>query len=109
LQAAQDTALEEAPPAQRESIAPGELRQFSIVAGLSDEQLQQFLRFGELCRALPKEQVLKKGDAGDALLFVLDGSVRARLMIGLEDRIKPTRRLKRRADKAGAKELARRD
>ena len=86
LQAAKDIALNEAPPFERECIAPGELRQFSIFAGLSDEQLQQFLQFGELCRTRPKEQVLKKGDPGDALFFVLDGAVRARLMIGLEDR-----------------------
>lgn len=86
LLTAKDIALNETPPSKRESIAPGELRQFSVFAGLSDDQLQQLLQFGDLCRTSAKEVVLKKGDPGDALFFVLDGSVRARLLIGLEDR-----------------------
>jgi hypothetical protein len=68
------------------SIAPAELRQFSIFAGLSDDQLGQFLAFGEHCRVVAREWFLKKGDPGDALFFVLEGSVRVRLQIGRDDR-----------------------
>jgi CRP-like cAMP-binding protein len=67
------------------AIAPEELRQFSILAALSNEQLETFLRFGELCCHFPGEVILKQGDPGDALFFVLQGEVRARLIVTGQD------------------------
>src|SRR5260221_646065 len=46
FQLAKNTAPDEVPVSDRDGIAPGELRQFSIFAGLSDDQLQHFLKFG---------------------------------------------------------------
>jgi hypothetical protein len=79
-------AAQESSAAPTKTVAPEELRQFAIFSGLSDEQLGEFLQFGDLCELGPQEVILRKGDPGDALFFVLDGSVRARLLIGGEDR-----------------------
>lgn len=64
-----------------------ELRVFDVFAGLSDEELTQFLHFGELVVAGPEEQLIKSGDPGDAVFFVLSGSVRARMLVGLKETI----------------------
>jgi hypothetical protein len=86
LAAAENIVPQESPADESASIAPGELRQFSIFAGLTDEQLNQFLTFGEQCRVPAREWFIKKGDPGDALFFVIEGSVRVRLRIGRDDR-----------------------
>lgn len=67
-------------------IHPEELRQFSVFAGISNELLEQLIGFGELCEPPPDQVILKKGEPGDAIFFVLSGSVRVRLMIGREDK-----------------------
>jgi hypothetical protein len=67
-------------------IEPDELRPFSVFAGLSHELLEQFIHFSELCQAEADHIILKKGDPGDAVYFILAGEVRARLMIGREDK-----------------------
>lgn len=69
-----------------DQLSPSALRPFSIFAGLSDRQLEKFLGYGEHCRVAAGELFLKKGDPGDALFFVLEGSVRVRLRIFHEDR-----------------------
>lgn len=66
-------------------IAPEELRQFPVFAGLGGAQLEQLCRFGELCSVGAGEAIIKKGDPGDALFFVLSGRARARLVIGFDD------------------------
>jgi CRP-like cAMP-binding protein len=80
-----DTAFRIREAEHANSIAPEELRQFDILASLSNEQLQKFLQFGELCSHVPGEVILKKGDPGDAVFFVLHGEVKARLMVGGQD------------------------
>jgi hypothetical protein len=72
---------------QANSIAPEELRQFDIFASLSNEQLQNLLQLGEHCTHFPGEIILKKGDPGDAVFFVLQGEVKARLMVGGQDQV----------------------
>ncbi len=67
-------------------ILPEELRLFSVFASLSNELLAKFIEFGELYEAQPSEQIIKKGTPGDAVYFVLSGEVRARLIIGYEDK-----------------------
>jgi len=51
-------------------IAPEELRQFSILSGLSNHELAQLIQLGELRHAQPGEIIIKRGDPGDALFFV---------------------------------------
>jgi hypothetical protein len=68
------------------AITPHELRQVAILSGLSNQALAHLIRFGELQCLAPGEIVIKKGDPGDALFFVLAGTLRARLVVGFEDR-----------------------
>lgn len=76
------------PPVRHSTqIEAGELRAFDVFSGLTDEELAQFIRFGELVQASPEELLIKNGDPGDALYFVLSGSVRARMLIGLKETI----------------------
>src|SRR5260221_8335533 len=72
--------------AHHEEIAAEELRQFPLLAKLTVKQLEQVRRFGELCVAMPGTRIIKKGDPGDAFYLVLDGEVRVRLIIRMEDK-----------------------
>src|SRR4051812_45459414 len=67
-------------------IAPEELRKFAILASLSNHELAQLVRFGEMVHANPGDVIIKRGDPGDALFFVLAGSVRARIFVGSEEK-----------------------
>ena len=58
----------------------------SGLSGLSNQALAHLIRFGELQCLGPGELIIKKGDPGDALFFVLAGTLRARLVVGFEDR-----------------------
>jgi CRP-like cAMP-binding protein len=82
LQAAAPAATVTAPPGR---ILPEELRQFSVFVNLSNDLLEQFTDYAELCEVSPGTAIIKKGTPGDAIYFVLSGEVRARLIIGRED------------------------
>jgi len=69
-----------------EEISADELRQFPRLARLTDKQLEQVRRFGELCIAPPGTRIIRKGDPGDAFYLVLAGEVRVRLLVGMEDK-----------------------
>jgi len=71
---------------QEGGIAPEELRQFSILSCLSNHELAQLIQLGELRHAQPGEIIIKRGDPGDALFFVLAGTVRARIFVGAEEK-----------------------
>ncbi len=62
-----------------------EVRQFVIFSALSNPQLDQFLRFCEYLECAPGEVLIKKGDPGDAIFFLLSGELRARIVVGLQD------------------------
>ena len=67
-------------------IRPEELRQFAVLSSLSNHELAQLIRLGELVHAQAGEIVIKRGDPGDALFFVLAGSVRVRIFVGGEEK-----------------------
>ena len=69
---------------EERGIAPEELRQFPALATLSNSDLAHLLRLGELRHAQPGEVTIKRGDPGDALFFILAGTLRARIFVGLE-------------------------
>ena len=71
---------------EESGVTPQELRQVAILATLSNAALAQVIRFGELQCLKAGELVIKRNDPGDALFFILSGTLRARLVIGLEDR-----------------------
>ena len=67
-------------------ISPQELRQIAILSPLSNQALARLIQLGELQCPQPGETVITKGAPGDAVFFVLAGTLRARLLVGLEDR-----------------------
>jgi CRP/FNR family transcriptional regulator, cyclic AMP receptor protein len=73
-----DTELSTKVPA----IKPGSLRRIKVFAGLSDEQLTRFLKYIELKEVKQFAEVVKQGEPGDAMYLILQGEVRARVMIG---------------------------
>jgi CRP-like cAMP-binding protein len=48
---------------------------------MDDQQLEGFLRYMEVVKATQYSHVVRKGDHGDAMYFVLEGEVRAMTLI----------------------------
>jgi hypothetical protein len=71
-------------------VQPEELRQFPIFSGVTNEQLAQFLEFAEFLSCDTNHLLIKKGAIGDAIFFLLSGSVRARIVIAHEEKILTT-------------------
>jgi CRP/FNR family transcriptional regulator, cyclic AMP receptor protein len=63
-------------------IAPGSLRRIKIFVDMDERQLASFLQYMEVLKLLPNATVFKKGDHGDAMFLVLEGELRARVMVG---------------------------
>ncbi len=69
-------------PAATHGITPGSLRRIKIFADMDERQLASFLQYMEVVKLLPNASVFSKGEQGDAMFLVLQGEVRARVMIG---------------------------
>jgi len=67
-------------------VQPEELRQFDLFVGVSNEQLVQFLEYAEFLSCRTGHVLIKKGDLGDAIYFLLSGTVRARIMVAYEEK-----------------------
>jgi hypothetical protein len=63
------------------AIKVGTLRRMKILADLSDEQLVVFQRHLEILRLKQFSQVVRLGEHGDAMFLVLEGELRARVLI----------------------------
>jgi hypothetical protein len=63
-------------------ITTGSLRRIKILADMDERQLTSFLQYIEVLRLPPGATVFKKGDHGDAMFLVLEGELRARVMVG---------------------------
>lgn len=68
-------------PLPDHGITPGSLRRIKIFAEMDETQLMSFLHYLEILRLLPNAPVFLKGDHGDAMFLVLQGEVRARLLV----------------------------
>ena len=77
-------------PADGSSITPGSLRRIKILADLNDAQLSHLSDFLELQRIAQWTTVVRLGDPGDAMYFVLEGELRARVMTGDRETILST-------------------
>jgi len=60
---------------------PGSMRRIKVFADFSDEQLERFVRFMEVLRVGQFKEVVKQGQHGDAMYFVLEGELRVRMML----------------------------
>jgi CRP-like cAMP-binding protein len=62
-------------------IQPGSLRRIKMLAEVDERLLASLLSYLEVVKVAPFGTVVNKGDHGDALFLVLEGEVRARVMI----------------------------
>jgi CRP-like cAMP-binding protein len=72
---------ESATSAERLGIQPGSLRRIKMLADVDDRLLDSLLPYLEAVRIPQFGTVVSKGDHGDALFMVLEGELRARVMI----------------------------
>jgi CRP-like cAMP-binding protein len=63
-------------------VTPGSLRRMKILADMDERQLASFLQYMEVLKLMPNVAVCRKGDHGDAMFLVMEGEVRARVMVG---------------------------
>jgi len=63
------------------SVKPGTLRRIKILADLSEEQLESFVKFMEIEPVRQFTEVVRQGQTGDAMFLVLEGELRVRMMI----------------------------
>ena len=66
-------------PAQ--GIKVGSLRRIKILAGLEEKQLESFVRFMEVVPVKQFAQVFKRGEHSAAMYLVLEGELRARVLV----------------------------
>jgi len=73
-----------------QAITPGILRRIKILAELNDAQLSHLSDFLEVQRVAQWDTVVHLGEPGDAMYFVLEGELRARVMVGDRETILST-------------------
>ena len=69
------------PSTDTHGLTTATLRRMKILADMDERQLNSFLQYMEVVSLLPNAVVFKKGEAGDAMFLVLQGEVRARVMV----------------------------
>jgi hypothetical protein len=62
-------------------IKPGELRRIKLLSELSEEQLARFAEYLERIEVRQWTDVLRQGEQGEEMYFILEGELRVRLMI----------------------------
>jgi hypothetical protein len=72
------------------AISPGSLRRIKILADLNDAQLSHLSDFMELQRIPQWTTVVRQGEPGDAMYLILEGELRARVMVGDHETILST-------------------
>ena len=66
-------------------LDPRALRRIKILAAMSDDQLERFAQFVEVEKVPQWAVIVKQGDPGEAMYFILDGELRVRInVIGSE-------------------------
>jgi len=64
-----------------EKIKIGSLRRIKILADMEEKQLESFVQFMEVVAVRQFAEVFRKGEHGDAMYLVLEGELRARVMV----------------------------
>ena len=62
-------------------IDPHALRRVKILGGMTDDQLDRFAQFVEVEKVPQWSIVVKQGDPGDSMYFILEGELRARINV----------------------------
>ena len=84
------TSIPDSAAASGAGIAPGSLRRIKILSQLNDAQLDRLAEFMELHQVPQWMAVVKQGDAGDGMYLILQGELRARVMVGDKETILAT-------------------
>lgn len=63
-------------------IRPGTLRRVKIFASMTDQQLGRFAQLMQVEQAPAFKEIVKRGGPGDSMYAVLEGEVRARILVG---------------------------
>jgi hypothetical protein len=71
-------------------LDPRALRRVKVLAGMTEEQLEQFARFMEAEKIPQWSVVVKQGDPGDAMYMILEGEFRVRTSIAGRETILAT-------------------
>jgi CRP-like cAMP-binding protein len=71
-------------------IKPGSLRRIKILAQLNDAQLDHLKEFMEVQKVPQLMAVVKQGEPGDGMYFILQGELRARVKVGDHETILAT-------------------
>ena len=74
----------------RHKVTPGMLRRVKALAEMSDSQLERFIQFMEPQEVRQWTQIVKQGETDDGMYLVLEGEMRARLMINGKETILAT-------------------
>ncbi len=77
-------------PASGVGLTPGSLRRIKILADLNDAQLSHLSDFLEPQNIAQWSTVVRLGEPGDAMYFVVEGELRARVMTGDRETILST-------------------
>ena len=62
-------------------LDPRALRRIKILGGMTDDQLERFAQFVEAEKVPQWSVVVKQGDPGDSMYFILEGELRARINV----------------------------
>ncbi len=71
-------------------IKPGSLRRIKILSQLNDAQLDRLAEFMEAHKVPQWTAVVKQGDEGNGMFFILQGELRARVLVGDKETILAT-------------------
>jgi hypothetical protein len=66
---------------RQEKIKIGSLRRIKILAAMEEKQLESFVQFMEVVAVRQFAEVFRKGEHGDAMYLVLEGELRARVIV----------------------------
>ena len=75
------SAAEPAALSSPRGLDPRALRRIKILAGMSDDQLERFAQFVEVEKVPQWAVIVKQGDPGEAMYFILDGELRVRINV----------------------------
>ena len=64
-----------------QATKPSSLRRVKIFAAFSNADLERFVQFMEVLRVSQFTEVVKQGQHGDAMYFLMEGELRVRLMV----------------------------
>jgi hypothetical protein len=71
-------------------LDPRALRRIKILGGMTDNQLERFAQFVAVEKIPQWSVVVKQGDPGDAMYFILDGELRVRINVAGSETILAT-------------------